>query len=139
MAMVHINWLAVLVSGVVVMIFGSLWYSPILFGRIWMKIRGVTEADIQKAKQKNMFGSYLIAFIGTLLMSYVLAHIIAFAGASTFAEGAMGGFWTWLGFIVPVLIGNVLWEDEPVKLYILNIAYYLVVLALIGGVLAAWK
>ena len=39
--MVHVNYLAVLVAAVVVFILGWLWYSPLLFYKPWMRLRGL--------------------------------------------------------------------------------------------------
>ena len=135
---VDVNYLAVFAAAVVGMALGALWYSPVLFGKTWMSLTGLSEETLTKAKEKGMAKSYLIGFIGTLIMSYVLAHITSYASATTFLEGSLAGFWIWLGFIAPVALGTVLWEGKPVKLYILNTSYYLVALVLMGAILAVW-
>ena|SRR3989344_5699314 len=138
MAQPVINYLAVLVSAVIGMVIGALWYSPLLFGRMWMKLSGMTEKQLNEAKKKSMGKMYFVAFIGVLLMSYILAHFVDYTDSTTFSMGMQTGVWLWLGFIVPILIGGVLWENKSVKLYIINIAHYLVVLSVIGGILAVW-
>lgn len=137
MLQANINLLAVFVSAVVSMIIGMFWYS-VLFGKAWMKLSGITQKDIGKAKKKGIGKSYLAGFIATFIMIYVLAHIIFYAQARTIAEGAIAGFWVWLGFIATVLLGGILWEGKPVKLYVLNVAHYLVVLAVSGAIIATW-
>ena len=77
-------------------------------------------------------------FISMLVMAYVLAHVVAFAQAATFADALMAGFWTWLGFIATVLLGTVLWEGKPVKLYLINVSHYLVVLLVMASILVMW-
>ena len=47
MAEVNINYLAVIVCGVISMIVGAMWYGPIL-GKLWMKQYGYTEEDLKK-------------------------------------------------------------------------------------------
>ncbi len=135
---VAINYLAVLTSAIVSFVIGGLWYSPILFGNAWMKAGGMNMKDMQKAKQKGMGKLYFTGFLGTLLMAYVLAHFVQYAGANGFSDGMQAGFWTWLGFAVPLLIGSVLWEGKTVKFYFINIAYQLVSLVVMGGILASW-
>ncbi|MFN3694309.1 MAG: DUF1761 domain-containing protein, partial [Ignavibacterium sp.] len=44
---VSINYLAVLVCGIISMVIGSLWYGP-LFSKLWMKQHGFTEEDLNK-------------------------------------------------------------------------------------------
>ena len=135
---VDINYLAVLLSAVLSMIIGSLWYSPILFGNIWMKAGGLTLKDMEKAKKKGMGKLYFAAFIGALVIAFILAHFVQYVTANNFVEGMQTGFWLWLGFVAPVLLGSVLWENKPVKYYIINVAYWFVNLILMGGILAAW-
>ena len=138
MAEASINYLAILIAAIVSMVIGALWYSPVLFGKLWMKLSGISEKQIQDAKKKGMTKSYALAFLGTLVMSYVLAHFVDYAEATTFASGMQTGFWIWLGFLVTTMLGTVLWEGKPVKLYFLNIAHYFVVLLITGGMLALW-
>ena len=49
---VEINFLAVLVCGVVSMIIGATWYGP-LFGKKWMKEEGSTEEELRKDFNEN--------------------------------------------------------------------------------------
>ena len=48
-----VNYLAVLVAAIVSMVIGGLWYSPLLFGNVWMKLSGITQKDVEKAKKKE--------------------------------------------------------------------------------------
>jgi hypothetical protein len=130
---VNVNWLAVLVCGVVHMIIGMIWYNPKVLGSKWMKLSGH-----KKMGGKNMGMTYLVAFIGALLTSFVLAHFIAYIGANTFVLGMQAGFWAWLGFMATAMLGMVLWEGKPVKLYIIIAGYHLVTMLITGGILAAW-
>lgn len=85
---------------------------------------------------------YALAFVGALVMSYVLAHSLVFAsnytGTYGISAGLMVGFWSWLGFIAPVTLGSVLWENKSWKLWAFNNAYQLVNLFIIGVILALW-
>ena len=54
----EVNLLAVLVSGVAAMVIGALWYSPLLFGKLWMNGMGFTEAKMKEMKEKGMAASY---------------------------------------------------------------------------------
>ncbi len=134
-----INYLAVLVSALATIVVGFLWYSPLLFGKLWMKLSMISNADIKKAKQKGMTASYLLMIISTLLMSYVLAVFLDYANALTPVAGLATGVLLWLGFVVPLLLGSVLWEGKSWKLYMLNVAYYLVVLIIMGAILGGWQ
>ena len=137
MAIIEINYWAVLVVAILANVIGALWYSPLLFGKQWMKLSGITPKQTPKMKQKANV-SYAINVVASLVMAYVLAHYVDFAEAVTIAGGLQAGFWAWLGFIAPVQLGKVLWENQPFKLYLLNTGYYFVSLLVMGAILAVW-
>jgi hypothetical protein len=89
-----INLLAVLVAAIAMFVIGGLWFSPILFGNLWMKLSGVTKKQIAEAKKNGMAGSYIGTFVALVVMSYILAHFIDYVGATTAALGAEAAFWT---------------------------------------------
>ena len=135
---VPINYLAVLVAAIANMVVGALWYGP-LFGKAWMQEMKITEKDMKKAKEKGMASLMIINFIGTLITAYVLAHFVGYLSLSTFMDGLQLAFWVWLGFFAAAtLLGGVLWEGKPWKLFGLNVAYYLVVLSVMASILAVW-
>jgi Protein of unknown function (DUF1761) len=139
---VPINYLAVAVAALANMFIGFVWYGP-LFGKTWMKLSGITPGEMDSAKASGMGKTYLLAFAGSLVMSYVLAHALVFAasyfGMSGISAGLMSGFWNWLGFIAPVTLGAVLWEGKTWTLWLLMNGYYLVTLLVMGTILSLWK
>ncbi len=138
---VPINYLAVVAAAAASMIIGMAWYG-FLFGKQWVALMGWTPEEIEAAKAKGR-KSYAFAALGSLVMAYVLAHALAFASAylqvGGVNAGLTAGFWNWLGFIAPVTLGAVLWEGRPWKLWVLNNAYWLVTLLVMGVILALWR
>ena len=136
---ITINYLAVLVAAITSMIVGYLWYGP-LFGRQWRHLMGMTK---EAMSQKSMTQTYTIMFISVLVMAGVLAHNLVFGSAflnlSGVTAGIQVGFWNWLGFVVPVSLGTVLWDKKPWKLWFINAGYYLVVMVKMGIILALWQ
>jgi hypothetical protein len=134
---VDVNFFAVFVAALASMIIGSLWYGPI-FGKYWVKLSGITKKDLEKAQKRGMWKTYLANFIALIVMAYVLAHIIAYIGATNFYEGSVAGFWVWLGFVAPVMLGMVLWEGKPIQLYLLNVGCHLISLIAMGALIASF-
>lgn len=135
--MITVNLLAVLLCGIASMVLGSLWYSPVLFGKTWMKEMGINEKDMKKPDKKSMALTYLVALVGSLITAYVLAHILNFAAADTITKGLQAGFWVWLGFFATKNLGVVLWEGKSVSLYIIHSTYDLVNLAIFSLILVS--
>lgn len=133
--MFEVNYLAVAVMAVVVYVLGALWYSPMLFGTAWMKYTGTKESDMEGS---NMPLLYFFGFLGTLVMVYVLAYFIDFAGATTWQEGFEPAFWLWLGFTATVHWSQWVWSNKSFNLFLINGGHTLVSMLLAGAVLAVW-
>ena len=134
-----INYVAVVVAAIAGYAVGALWYSPVLFGKVWMRLMEITPEKMEANKGKSMGKMYAIGFVGTLLMSYVLAHFVGMALVADISGALQLGFWLWLGFIATVLLGSVLYESRPWKLYFINAAHYLVALLVMAIILGLWK
>ena len=141
MEAVPVNYLAVLAAAVVSMVIGYVWYGP-LFGKMWMKEIGMSPKKMTEAMKKAMMKQYGLMFVGSLVMSYVLAHAVIFSSTYMHMEGAMAGamsgFFNWLGFVAPVTLGSVLWEGKSWKMWCINNGYYLITLVVMGKILAMW-
>ena len=128
--------IATVVAALVNMVIGMLWYSPLLFGKLWMKASGKEEKDMKKGS--GMGKVYAMAFVGSFIMAFVLSRFIAISSAKTIQDGALVGFWAWLGFIIPVSLSGYLFEGKSRNLTLINGGYYLVVLMVMGAILSFW-
>lgn len=120
------------------MAIGMAWYSPVLFGNLWLKESGRTAADIEAAKKKGMGLTMLIALINALILSYVVAHFVDLMGATLFVDALSLGFWAWLGYVMTVQIHAVLWEGRSWKFFLINTTNALVSILAVTLVLTLW-
>lgn len=127
----------IIVAGLVATVIGSVWYSQALFGKAWMRLAGVNSKDAQAAKDV-MVRSLIVQFVASVVLAFILDMFVDLYGARIFSEGALVGFWVWLGFFATTLVGSVLWENKSWRLYMLHSMYYLVMLSVVGGVLTIW-
>jgi hypothetical protein len=127
----QINYLAVLVAGLAHMAANLIWFSPLLFGPAWAKLTG---SDSKPAVRWMPAG-----FLGHLLVALVLAVIIVLAQATTVAGGIAVGVLAWAGFIVPLEVGELIWEKIPFKLFGLRVICHLVACCIAGVILAMWR
>src|SRR5712691_1241437 len=142
---IHLNYLAIVAAMVANIVIGFLWYGPIL-SKAWMKEMGMP-AD-HKPDPKVMTRGLILMVIGSFLTAFVLAYTVDVWRPSVWKAGADGsaafygfstGFWTWIGFYVPLLLGAVAWENKSWKLFGINAAYYFVMLQLVAMILAYWR
>jgi hypothetical protein len=129
-----INLLAVLGAAVAAMVIGSLWYGP-LFGSYWIRLMKFTKKDMDKAKKKGMAKYYLINFLAAIVTSYVLSVLVQ---GGNVPAALITGFFIWIGFFAAVMVGTVIWEGRPLKLYLINVAYWLVNVEAMSVILALW-
>ncbi len=125
---------AILIAAVVSFVVGGLWYSPLLFGNVWMKLMKIDPKEMGKNKSKAN-QSMAIMFLLTILTAYVFAHFLSFLPEKNLSNYLQMAFWIWLGFVMPVTAGSVLWESKPVKLFLINTSHQLVSLLLTALVL----
>src|SRR5690606_1004472 len=93
MSFSDVNWLAVLVAGVVYMMMGAAWYSERMFCKRWLALIGKT-ADQLNPKPTI----FIAAFASSVLTALFIAVIYASTGGNGLVDGVMVGFWTALGF-----------------------------------------
>lgn len=129
-----INYLAVLVVAIVAMVIGAVWYSTSLFGRAWMKETG-TKMDAGGSATTG----YVIAFVSSLVIAYVLSNFVDYAGATNVMDGAITGFWAWLGFVATTTAMNYVFEGRSWKLFWINTGMQLVNIVVAGAILAVWQ
>ncbi len=136
-----INCWSVLLAAVANIILGFLWYGP-FFGKKWMSLIGLSGPKMAPLKARGMGMPYTFMAITSIIMSFVLANLIVFAASYWFLGGAMLGIavgaFVWLGFILPVTLGVVLWEGKSWKLWWINSMYYLIALCVMGTIIACW-
>ena len=143
--MPQVNYLAVLVCAIVSMVIGALWYGP-FFGKVWTAGMGwdpKNKEEMEKMK-KSAAGSYAQMFVLALITAYVLANVEwAFHAAMPSFQGILlglqTGFYTWLGYFLPVKYGDKLWGGKKFKYVSVDLGYYLVNLLIVGSILAIWK
>jgi len=133
-----LNLWAILGATVAAYAVGALWYS-VLFQKRWMHEMGYTPENMGSMKMTART-SMTIGFLTTLLMAYVMAHFVAVweavAGGIAVAGGLQLAFFLWLGFVMPLTLGVVLWENKSWTLFLINTSHYLVAMLLMGGILA---
>ena len=133
--MLPINWLAVLVAAIIRMAVGFAWYSPPLFLKPWQAVTGVTPESMRAGLGKAM----VVDVIGSLIMSFALANIIVGAGITDWLNGALAGFWVWLGFMATLMVSLWGYENRSLKLIAINLGNNLIALVLMGALLAVWR
>jgi hypothetical protein len=135
----EINYLAVLVAALVAFVLGGVWYGP-LFGKTWVKANGWSEEQVAKIKAEmspaKFFGGMIIAY---LVLAFVIAVLQRGFNVSEVSTGIAMGVLLWLGPAAAIGLSDHLASNRRVGAYLIDTAYKLVYLVLMGGLLAWWR
>lgn len=132
--MPELNYLAILVAGVVPMIVGSLWYGP-LFGKRWLALMETTEEAI--AEGFSPLKTYGVSFLFAVASAFGLAVLLD--GFSGPLHGVHAALVATIAFVIPVSHQSVAFERRKSSLAVLNVAYNFVALLGQAILLSIWK
>ena len=133
--MVRINLVAVLGAAVLAFVIGGLWYSPLLFGRAYLTLRGLDAAAARDAAMP--VGEMVGEFGRWLLITVVLAASMARVGVNTMQTTVTFGLAMWV-IIYAALAGSVLHEGYPWRVYAIHAGDGLAKLVTITAILGLW-
>jgi len=125
-----VPWLAILVATVVSFFLGALWYSPVLFGRVWMREAGLGDRpECGGRPPLRLLGmTFLLTLISTSVLSFCLAP------KPGVFNGALAGVVIGLGWVTTSIGTNYLFEGKSFKLFAITCGFH-VVRFVIAGVL----
>lgn len=131
----NINYLAVLAAAVSTFVLGGLWYSPLLFGKTWMRANSFTDADLQTFSKARMFGW---SFFFAIVMALNLAMFLA--GPTTnvtwgMAAGGLAG----LGWVAMAIAIIGVFENRSWTYILINGGYMTVAFVIMGAIIGAWR
>lgn len=136
----NINMLAVLVSSVLSLVLGFIWYGP-LFGKKYMALYGMQNMSPEEVemRKKGATKLYVIQLLLALFEVFVLAHFITGFGAVT---GIIGSAWIWAGFVMPTVAAACMWTTDSGKVswskFLIQGGYQLLIFIVFGAILGAW-
>jgi hypothetical protein len=119
------SFFVVFAAGVSAVLIGWIWYLPAVFGTAWMRLAGITPEMAERGKRR-MPVMALFGLIAAMLVAYVMSYVSLAWGFYDWIGALELGFWCWVGFVAPTMLGMVLWEQKPFKLYLINVFYWLV-------------
>ena len=135
--MLGVNLLAVLVAGVAAFVVGAMWYSPLLFGKAYMEVRGLDPRVM--AEVRPPVAELVGEFARNLVIAFVLAHFVVRLEVDNWSGAVQLALWVWVGFQAMLLLGAVLHEKMPQKLYAIHVGDALMKTLLMTVILAAWR
>jgi hypothetical protein len=135
--MLGINYWAVIVAAVVAFVMGGLWYSPLLFGKAWEKLRGMNSADGAASKMRP--ADILAELVRGLVVAAVLAGLVVHLGVVNWVGAIYLALAVWIGFQATSIVGSVIHENYPWRLYGIHSGDALAKTLVMAVILGVWR
>lgn len=142
--MENVNWLALVVAAIIPIPIGYLWYN-VLFKKQWIEETGITD---EKAQEMNPVKTFGLAIVFAFFIAFFLMVQVFTGGAPgephgqapflTFKHGALHGAMVGILVALPIFANNALFEQRSFRLTAINVSYWIVTMALMGGLINAW-
>jgi hypothetical protein len=133
-----INWLALLVAGLIAFFVGAIWYTA-LFGKLWLKLQGFSESKVKEMQAKTppprFFGGMILSY---LMLAFALALLLSGFPERSVTTGILLGLVFWLGSAAIAMTGHIA-SDKVLGIYLIDTGCQLVYLLLMGALLGAWR
>lgn len=166
--MEQINWWILFLSAFIPLIVGFIWYNPKVLGGLWLIESGLSQEEVRSGNRLKRFGLlYLFSLLGSFTFSSLVVHQSAIiqlflmdpdlADPSSaigqyisdfyanygdrhrsFGHGVIHGIEGGL-FVGLMILGSIaVFERKSWKYIAVNLGYWIVSLALMGGVMCAY-
>ncbi len=128
----NVNYVAAVVAAVSSFLIGGLWYSPILFAKVWMREAGITDEQLRQSMGKVFGGAFVLSLVIAINLAFFLGKDAGVAwGASA---GALAG----IGWAAASLAVVFLFERRSLTLILIDGGYLAVSYTVMGVIIGAW-
>jgi xanthine/uracil permease len=134
---VDINLWAILFGGIASMAIGTIYYSPQLFAKEWMKLAKVDAKHFQKEMPKIMSGLFVAALVTAYVLAYITFLYHYFFQDSWLQAGVLTSLILWLGISATSIFIHNSVDQRPRMLTFLSLGNRLLSL-LAMGLIIGW-
>jgi Protein of unknown function (DUF1761) len=134
-----LNLLAVVVGAIAYFAVGALWYSPLVFGDMWMAAGGLTQEQTGEGPRVAI---YAVPLIGSLLSAIALGMLAQATGTDTLGEGLVLGVVAAVGFAFAISLVTATFEStkpKPMVWGAVNAGYHIVGIVVAAAIIGAWQ
>ncbi len=130
-----VNEIATVVTAMLAMAVGSIWYSPLLFGMQWMKSAGISEVNVSQERKK----------VPLLILTGVVVHAIFFYILSGIIGIGLNQGYAFFPLILllialcaTLMVSMTVWENRPFMYFCVHVGYMAVIIFGGSAVIHYW-
>ena len=136
MVILHLNWLAVLVSSIAYFMQGMIWFNPNVFGKAWMeghKMSAPTDED-KKRMPMIMIMTLVMCFISVVCLAYFVKAL----DIHTWMMGAKIGLICGAGFSAISVAMSHMYTKKSMMVTVVDSLFHVCGLVISGIILSVW-
>ncbi len=158
------NPLILAASALIPLVVGFVWYNPKVLGNAWMEASDMTEEKMKGANMAVIFGlTFVFSFLLAFALNGMVNHVNGFASMMlenadpnaadffkegvekygnsyrTFKHGVLHGVLGGIALALPILGVNALFERKGFKYIAINVGFWVVCMALMGGIICQFS
>lgn len=158
-----------LIAALAAVAIGFVWYNPKVFGNAWMKSIGKTKEEMMEGSMNMglMIGlTFFFSFLAAMFLHPITIHQFGFSSMlfglegsengkievllngvavdyahrfRTFKHGALHGTIAGIFIALPIIGMSALYEKRGAKYIFIAAGYWIVSLAIMGGIVCGWE
>lgn len=133
----NIHWTAVLVSALVAIASGAIWFGPRTFYPAWAKAMGKADGEVPGAGM-NMAVVFGSTFISQFVQATAMAIVLTSIDGLNMAKGLLAGLVIGIGIAAASSLGHRLFSGNGFKVWAIEVSNDVLNLALMGLIIGAW-
>jgi len=130
-----IHEFAVLGTACFMMALATVWYSPMVFGSMWMKEVGLTDEMVEKTRP-DMWKHMLLTFGSYVVMLGLLSLMVAYAPMLKLEPLVAAGYLSL--FVAAAGVPTILLEGRSIRYYGIYVGFYVLFILLGVLILQYW-
>ena len=130
-----IHEFAVLGTTCFMMALATVWYSPMMFGAVWMREARLTDEMVEKAKS-DMWKHMVLTFISYTIMLGLLALMVVYAPVLALTPMQASGLLAL--FVAAVAVPTTLFEGRSLTYYGIQVGFWILFIIIGTYILQYW-
>jgi len=132
--------MGVIVSAIIYVLIGVIWWMPWLFGQEWLRLMGWDKKSKKQLTQmkKDAHAAYLTSVVAGLVTAYVLGYVLSMMDVRTISQAVSITVIMWFGFTAMGSLVDYAYAHRPFRLWAINYLYHLVSMVVIACVLVKY-